>query len=325
MANGLRRDPRRDALRPRQRDAAGRARRRLRRRRPTATAGRAPTSSIADGRIERIDRAGRPRPACRRLDLDRGMVWPASSTCTPISTRATSGRASPTPTAPSSARSTRSATTATRDWSADDVAARMDFCAPLRLRPRHRRCSAPISIRLPPQHRISWPVFAEMRDALGRPHRAAGACRSSRIDAFLDDGFADELVDTVAAARRRPRRRHLHDPRPRPRCSTACSHRAPTRGLDLDFHVDETGDPAARSLRAHRRRGAPPPTSRARSSSAIAARWRVQPDERGGRHDGPRRRGRHRRRLAADVQHVPAGPRTPAARRAGAASRCSTS
>ena len=97
----------------------------------------------------------------------------------------------------------------------------------------------------PPQHRISWPVFSELRAewadrialqgvSLVRPEDMAGA-------------FGVEIADLVAAAGgvlgcvtfMIPELDAILD---------RIFGLAAERGLDLDFHVDESLDPTARSL-----------------------------------------------------------------------------
>ena len=57
--------------------------------------------------------------------------------------------------------------------------ARMDFGLRAAPTPTAPRLSAPTSIRPPPQHQISWPVFAEMRERW----RARSTCRRCRSSA----------------------------------------------------------------------------------------------------------------------------------------------
>ena len=222
--------------------------------RRTRTGSSPPTSSIADGTIER-HRAGaaRRRPAGASISTAAWSGRP-SSTCTPISTRATSGRARRNPDGTSSARSTPSTPTATRTGRPPTSRrAWISRCAAPT--PTARRSSAPISIRSPPQHTHLLAGLRRDARAPGRPDRAAGASRCSPID---------------AVPRRGLRRRHGRRPSPRASAassarvtyhgartstarSTRCSALAADDGLDLDFHVDET----ARSRRALARARSP--------------------------------------------------------------------
>jgi cytosine deaminase len=98
-----------------------------------------------------------------------------------------------------------------------------------------------------PQHRISWPVFADMRE------RWAGkidlqAVSIVGIDAFRDDAYADGLADLIAE--HRDTLGAVTYPLPDlERLLEATMLRAANRNLDLDFHVDETGDPSVNTLR----------------------------------------------------------------------------
>jgi cytosine deaminase len=111
--------------------------------------------SIADGRI--ADRR-------RRSPSTWAARWSfrPSSTCTPISTRAISGRAAPIPTAPSRARSPPSAPTAP-PAGAPRTCAR---ACPFSLRSAYAHGTRAIRTHLdsiPPQDDITWPVFRELQ------------------------------------------------------------------------------------------------------------------------------------------------------------------
>lgn len=132
------------------------------------------------------------------------------------------------------------------NWSAADVAARMDFA----LRASYAHGTAAVRTHIdsfPPQHAVSWPVFADMREKW-RGRIALQAATIVMIERFEGD-FGDELADMVAA--------HggilggvalpaLELDRRLDRVFALAS----ARGLDLDFHADETGDPQAMALRA---------------------------------------------------------------------------
>ncbi|MCB1489468.1 MAG: cytosine deaminase, partial [Bauldia sp.] len=180
------------------------------------------------------------------LDLDRGMVWP---TFVDMHTHIDKGHIWPRK--PNPDGTFDSALAAVADdraarWSAEDVARRMDFS----LRAAYAHGTSLLRTHLdssPPQHRISWPAFAEMRDRwAGRVDLQAVSILP--VDLFLDAAFADELVGLIAECGgvlgavtfMMPELDAALD---------AIMQRAAAAGLDLDFHVDETGDPTARSLR----------------------------------------------------------------------------
>jgi cytosine deaminase len=131
------------------------------------------------------------------------------------------------------------------NWTADDVARRMDFS----LRSAFAHGTSLLRTHIDsasPQHRISWPVFAEMRAAWAGRIELQGVSLFA-IDDILDDSFAGEMAATVkehggvlgAATFMIARLDEALDRM----LLLAADNR-----LDLDFHVDESEDPAARSL-----------------------------------------------------------------------------
>jgi len=201
--------------------------------------------TVKDGTIERIDKPGR-RTTTPKLDLDRGMVWPCF---VDMHTHLDKGHIWPRRANPDGTfDGALDAVTEDRraNWNARDVAARMDFA----IRAAYAHGTALIRTHLDssaPQHKISWPVFAEMRDTWkGKVDLQAVTLLT--VDEFLDEATADSLIDTVArydgvlgaVTFMTPELEHALE---------IMMLRAANRGLDLDFHVDETGDPAANSLR----------------------------------------------------------------------------
>src|SRR5262249_52362074 len=131
----------------------------------------------------------------QRFDLDRGMVWPCF---VDMHTHLDKGHISPRRrNADGTFASALAAVQADREanWSAEDVRRRMDFS----LRCAWAHGTAVLRTHLDsiaPQHTISWPVFAEMRE------RWAGridlqAVSLFPIELFLDKAFADDIVATV--------------------------------------------------------------------------------------------------------------------------------
>jgi cytosine deaminase len=131
------------------------------------------------------------------------------------------------------------------NWSAADVEARMDFA----LRCAYAHGTSAIRTHLDSrdaQTRISWPVFARMRERwAGRI--ALEASPLFPIDLALDDAHMADIVDMVgeyggtlgAVTFRYPQLENGLD---------RLFRLASERGWNLDFHVDETLDPLARSL-----------------------------------------------------------------------------
>ncbi len=130
-------------------------------------------------------------------------------------------------------------------WNAEDIRARMDFA----LRSAYTHGTTAIRTHLDssaPQHQISWPVFTEFRQEW-RGRIALQASSIIGIDGILDE-FGTELATTVAR----------HDgvlgvvtymidgmEAAIDRMFDLAIHHC----LDLDLHVDETGDPGAVALR----------------------------------------------------------------------------
>ena len=131
------------------------------------------------------------------------------------------------------------------NWQAEDVTRRMDFA----LRCAYAHGTAVLRTHLDsvaPQHRISWPLFAEMRDRwAGRIDLQAVSILS--VEDFLTDHGSEVaalIADTGgvlgAFTYMFPELDAALD---------AMFRLAAEHGLDLDFHGDETADPEARCLR----------------------------------------------------------------------------
>lgn len=153
--------------------------------------------AVADGKITGVAARGeRPAPP-RSIDLAGRIVLPPSSIATPISTRATSGRASPIPTAPSWARSTPRAPTASPAGRPRNIAgAWISPCV------GHAHGTRAIHTHLdsiPPQDEISWPVFTEMRERWKGRIELQAACLFG-IEQARDEAWLRTLVKRVAAA-----------------------------------------------------------------------------------------------------------------------------
>jgi cytosine deaminase len=202
--------------------------------------------AVSDGLIERIDPPGRQATAAT-VDLDRGMVWPCF---VDMHTHLDKGHIWPRrPNPDGTFAGALDAVEADRTahWRAEDVARRMEFALDAAYAHGTALIRTHIDSRAP-QHRISWPVFAAARDRwAGRIDLQAVSLFT--IDAFLDGAYADDIVATVAAHGGVLGAVAFMIP-DLDRALELIMHRAANRGLDLDFHVDETGDPAARALHA---------------------------------------------------------------------------
>ncbi len=161
--------------------------------------------------------------------LDKGQIWPRAEN--PDGSFAGAVRAT--------------AADRAAHWTAQDVARRFDFS--LRCAYAH----GTVAIRthldsLPPQHRITWPIFARLRQQWAGRIALQGVALL-HLSALDDAALAADLAAVVAEHggimggvigpmdRLAERLDGL--------IALAARH-----GLDLDLHVDETLDPAARSL-----------------------------------------------------------------------------
>jgi cytosine deaminase len=197
--------------------------------------------TIADGRIAAI--APCQRGAGR--DVDGGLVLPAF---VDIHTHIDKGQIwarQPNPDGTWLGALLAVRTDSSRLWSKDDVGRRMDFA----LRCAYAHGTAAIRTHLdstPPQHAMSWDLFEEIRDAWrGRIELQAVALVDP--ECFLAPSALDEaarraqaaggILGGAMAAFDRSREAMLR-----------MVEKAGERGLDLDLHVDETGDPAAHAL-----------------------------------------------------------------------------
>ncbi|MBA9033758.1 cytosine deaminase [Rhizobium leguminosarum] len=202
---------------------------------------------ISDGMIAAIRPAGAAPADYARIDLKDGMVWPCFAD---IHTHLDKGHIWPRQANPDgSFMGALDAVRADREanWSAADVKRRMEFS----LRSAYAHGTSLIRTHLDslaPQHRISFEVFAETRDAW-RDRIALQAVALFPLDAIADSIFFADLVTTVrqsggllgGVTRMGPELVWQLDTLFR----TAAEH-----GLDVDLHVDETDDRGAETLKA---------------------------------------------------------------------------
>lgn len=199
---------------------------------------------IESGRITRLAPAG--QLAGEAVDMDRGMVWPCF---VDLHTHLDKGHIWPRAANPDGTRAGALATVGAdreANWSADDVRARMDFA----LRCAYAQGTRAIRTHLDSLGRqpwISWPVFAEMREAWrGRIELQAVAL--FHPDAAADAAWLERLAGLVADTGGVMGGVPYMQPGIDAFLDSVFGH-AEARGLDLDFHVDETNDPGAACLR----------------------------------------------------------------------------
>jgi cytosine/creatinine deaminase len=207
---------------------------------------------IAGGRIAAVTPLGALTDGPPPVDLDHGIVLPR---LVDIHTHIDKGHIVPRHANPDGTHGGARESVAadrTAHWSAEDVRRRMDFS--LRCAYAHGTGALRTHIdSIGPQTAISWPVFAEMR-AAWQDRIALQAVSIFAVDMAIDDEPQFRaLVDTVA--------RHegllggltfLGEP-PGAKLAAALDRifaAAQAHGLDLDFHVDESHSPDARSLGA---------------------------------------------------------------------------
>jgi cytosine deaminase len=180
------------------------------------------------------------------INLDGNQVWPCF---VDLHTHVDKGHIWPRQENPDGTRDgALSAVAADRErrWNAADVEARMDWS----LRASYAHGTAAIRTHLdsgPPQHRISWPVFARMREKWrGRVEMQAVTIL---VLEQLTGTHGEELADLVAEHRGILGAVAL----PAPDLDAQLDRifaLASRRNLDLDFHADESGNAAAMALRA---------------------------------------------------------------------------
>jgi cytosine/creatinine deaminase len=172
-----------------------------------------------------------PRLVDAHTHLDKGHIWPRAEN----HDRSRAGALA--------------ATTADRaaHWTAEDVRRRMEFglqCA-------YAHGTAAVRTHIDsaaPQHRISWPVLIDVRERWADRIHIQGSALVP-LEAYRDEAFAIELADMVAQAGGVLGAVCIGRPPDIDVLLTRVFTLAGERGLALDFHCDETGDPASDALR----------------------------------------------------------------------------
>ena len=193
-----------------------------------------PAGALQAGETPRVDLAGRialPTFVDAHTHLDKAHIW----------------RRAPNPTGDFIGALDAVAADRAANWTAADVALRMDFC--LRTALAHGTSAIRTHIdSIGPQTRISWPALAEARERwrgrielqaapLFKINSALDPAHMADVEAMLDahgTGVLGAVTFMVP---------ELRDG------LVALFALAERKGWDLDFHVDESADPEARSLR----------------------------------------------------------------------------
>ena len=205
--------------------------------------------AIDDGRIVAIKPAGAVKHYLASFDLDRGIVLPR---LVDVHTHIDKGhiwQRAPNPNGTHLGARTAVMADREKHWSAEDVRRRMDFA--LRCAFAHGTGALRTHIdSYPKQTPITWPVFAEMREQW-KGRIALQAVSLCPIDVADDEAVFRTLVDTVAKHGGILGGLTFMGEAPNPKTDAMLDkifEAAIANGLDLDFHVDETHLPEARSL-----------------------------------------------------------------------------
>jgi len=200
---------------------------------------------ISDGRIEAILPAGSAPSDLEGLDLKSRMVWPCFAD---MHTHIDKGhiwdrQSNPTGDFDGALAAVRADREA--NWSASDVETRMDFS--LRCAYAHGTSLLRTHLdSLAPQHRISFEVFAEMRERW-KGRIALQAAALFPIDAIDDEAYFADLVDVVRA--NGALLGGVTYPMPDLDQRLDILFRmAADNGLDIDLHTDETQDAGVLTL-----------------------------------------------------------------------------
>ncbi len=206
---------------------------------------------IVGGRIARITSCGVGRePGMATVDLRDGLVLPRF---VDIHTHLDKGHIfarSPNPDGTFLGARTTVAADREANWSADDVRTRMDFA----LRCAFAHGTGAIRTHLDSifkQTSISWPVFADMRAAWKSRIDLQAAALFPIEWAVDDQAQFDAIVATVARYGGCLGGLTFMGEAPGPKLDRALDRAmqaADAHGLDLDFHVDESDSPHARTL-----------------------------------------------------------------------------
>jgi cytosine deaminase len=199
---------------------------------------------IREGRIASVTAAGTGTFEGPRVDLKGGMLWPCFADLhTHIDKGHIWGRA---PRGDGSFNGALQAVLTDRArWTPDEIGRRMDFA--LRCAFAHGTSALRTHIDSHvPDARISWEAFCDVRDRW-RDRIALQAVSIAPADMLVDAGVARKIADLVAECG------GVLGVSTRwvPELQTVLENAfdlAEARGLALDLHVDETGDPGSAAL-----------------------------------------------------------------------------
>jgi len=194
---------------------------------------------IANGKIEAVLAAGTAPDGLPAADLDGGMAWPCFSDMHTHLDKGHIWERSPNPTGDFNGALDAVRTDREARGSAADVGTRMEFS----LKTAFAHGTSLIRThrdRLPPQHRMSVAVCAEVRDAW-KDRIALQAVALFPLDMITDEAFFGDLTDVVAEHGGLLGGVTYLMPDLEAHLDTLF-RTAAMRGLDIDLHVDETQD-----------------------------------------------------------------------------------
>ena len=210
---------------------------------------------IADGRISGLAAHSDSGEAAGRVDLAGGMAWPGFVDLHTHLDKAFTWPRQSNPTGTIEGALSAVAVDRVR-WTPDDLRARMGFALRCALAHGTVAVRAHLDSR-PPQHLVSWPVFRELRDEW-QGRIALQAVSLVPLEAFADADYGTDIADMVRDCGGVPGAMTGIDAG-NDMLLERVFGLADQRGLDLDFHVDETDDPGvhsfdriARAIIAHR-------------------------------------------------------------------------
>ena len=199
---------------------------------------------IANGHMAAVHPTGTTAPGPDSVNLDRSMVWPG---LVDVHTHLDKGHVWPRTQNPDGTfmgALTAAAEDRRRYWTAEDVARRMDFS----LRCAYAHGTVAIRTHLnsePPQDAITWPVFCDVRERWAGKIHLQPVCLIA-LEKMVEP-LAIKLANLVAQAD--GVLGVMTDASPTLDADLRRVFRlARERGLDLDFHADESLNPESRSL-----------------------------------------------------------------------------
>jgi len=202
---------------------------------------------VADGLISNILVPGTAPVEYAKVDMRDGMVWPAFADMHPHLDKGHIWERRSNPDGSFMGALDAVRTDREANWSAEDVRKRMEFS----LRSAYAHGTGLIRTHLDslaPQHRISFEVFASIREAW-KDKIALQAVALFPLDSMVDDAFFADLLRVVRSAGGLMGGVTQMNPDIDAQLDKLI-RAAADNGLDIDLHVDETEDKQVLTLKA---------------------------------------------------------------------------